>query len=516
MTITRAIRERTWDVVSNAVNRFCHKCSPYSPRHVATSKTLELADIQGIVVRGYGKLRAAAFVLLEVTDAEAARRWLGSLADEVMDSRERPEEACVNLAMTHAGLAALGLSPAALGSFALEFRQGMAGANEHRSRILGDVGDNAPEHWRWGGPSTEAVHVALLLYALDEEKLAAYYQGHEARFAAGGVAVVQKLDTVYIGRNEHFGFRDGIGQPVIAGYKEGSEGNSINPGEFLLGYENEYGALPPSPIVDAASDPHDVLPPAPGGEGKDLGKNGSYLVFRQLSQDVQAFWRFADRHAKGDPAERVRLASKMVGRWPGGAPMALSPDQDDPSLSDSDDFLYYPHDAHGYNCPIGSHVRRTNPRDSLEPNPGSQESLKVGKRHRIIRRGRAYGPPVAESMDPDEILEQDAGDAERGLHFLCFNTNITRQFEFIQFTWSNSKKFDGLYNDADPLIGEHNPEQKEGVTGDFNVQARPVRQRLTGLTRFVNVKGGGYFFLPGKTAIRYLASLPDQRVTRRT
>lgn len=508
MTFTRGIREKTWDIASNAADAFCDNCAPYSAGVAELPKTLELEDIQGIIVRGYGQLKAATFVLLKVTDAKATRGWLGDLADEVRDGRERPEETCVNVAVTHAGLAALGLPPSALRSFALEFQFGLAGSDAHRSRILGDVGDNAPQRWRWGGPKTEPVHVVLLLYALDDAKLEEHYEGHEARFAKGGVAVVERLGTVYLDRKEQFGFRDGIGQPVIAGYEPGSEGNSIRPGEFILGYENEYGALPPSPTVEAANDPGNVLPPAPGGEGKDLGKNGSYLVFRQLSQDVEAFWKFADGHAKGDPEERVRLASKMVGRWPGGAPMALSPDKDDPSLSDADDFLYYPDDAHGYKCPIGSHVRRTNPRDSLEPDPGSEESLKVGKRHRILRRGRAYGPPASEPMEPGEVLEKGAGEVERGLHFLCFNTNFTRQFEFIQFTWANSKKFDGLYNDADPLIGEHNPEQEEGVTGDFVVQASPVRRRLTGLTRFVSVKGGAYFFMPGKAAIRYLASLP--------
>ena len=170
-------------------------------------------------------------------------------------------------------------------------------------------------------------------------------------------------------------------------------------------------------------------------------RNGSYLVFRQLSQDVGGFWRFADgatRRADGssDPDARLRLAAKMVGRWPSGAPLALAPDADDPSLAEANDFAYHANDPRGARCPVGSHIRRSNPRDSLDPNPGSEGSFEINRRHRILRRGREYGPAL-----PLERALAEPDSAERGLHFICLNANLARQFEFVHHTWLNNRKF---------------------------------------------------------------------------
>jgi hypothetical protein len=109
-------------------------------------------------------------------------------------------------------------------------------------------------------------------------------------------------------------------------------------------------------------------------------------------------------------------------------------------------------------------------------------------------------------MDPAEILNGEDDGQERGLHFLCFNTSLGRQFEFIQQTWANGRKFAGLYDDADPLIGDHDP-RDEGRTGTFSVQASPVRRRVRGIPKFVQIRGGAYFFMPGVRALRYIADL---------
>lgn len=476
--------------------------------------TLELDDIQGIIVRGYGALEAAAFVVLEIRQPEATRRWLGGLAGEIRDGVEKPFDSCVNLAFTHSGLAALDLDDECLAGFSAEFKDGMAG-DEHRRRILGDVGTSAPGSWRWGGPGGSRVDALLLLYAPDQARLEELYTAHRARFEAGGLGEIVRLDTILLpGRKEHFGFRDGIGQPEIAGKEEGpaeNAGNTVGAGELLLGYLDEYGALPPTPTVAADRDPAGLLAAHPRETGRrDLGRNGSYLVVRQLHQEVAAFWRTARRAGEAlgwnEPEAPTRVAAKMVGRWPSGAPLLLRPDHDDPALADEDGFLYHATDPHGDRCPLGSHVRRTNPRDSLDPDPGSAESLKVGNRHRIMRRGRAYGPPLAPSMAPRDLAAAEPDGAERGLHFLCFNTNLNRQFEFIQHTWVNNPKFAGLYDDADPLIGEHDSEGA-GRTGVFTMPGEPLRQRVTGIERFVQVRGGAYFFMPGIRALRYLAAL---------
>jgi Dyp-type peroxidase family len=200
-----------------------------------------------------------------------------------------------------------------------------------------------------------------------------------------------------------------------------------------------------------------------------------------------------------DPAAAERLAARIVGRWPSGAPLVLTPDQDQAALADANDFGYAAVDPYGYRCPIGAHIRRAHPRDALDPHPGSDASIALDKRHRLLRRGREYGPP----LPPDETLAAPAStNDDRGLHFICVNANIARQFEFVHHTWLNNPKFAGLYDDADPLVGAHRPSG-----GTFTMQAPPVRTRVSGLPRFVQPRGGAYFFLPGLRALRYLARL---------
>jgi Dyp-type peroxidase family len=219
-------------------------------------------------------------------------------------------------------------------------------------------------------------------------------------------------------------------------------------------------------------------------------------VLRTLRQDVDAFHAFTDtatRDADGrpDPAQAALLAAKIVGRWPSGAPLVLAPGQDDPSLADSNDFGYHEVDARGLACPLGSHVRRTNPRDSLEPGPGTEASMTINRRHRLLRRGRAYGSPTSGE--------------ECGVHFICLNANLARQYEFVQHTWVNNPVFNGLEDETDPLVGRRSSKRSY-----FTTPARPVRRRYTELPQFVHVRGGAYFFLPGIRALRFLASANSQ------
>ena len=473
--------------------------------------SLQLDEIQGIILHGYGALDNACFLVLAVEDAGRARNWLGTL--ELRDSRETPQvsDTCVNVAITAAGLLQLGLSEKLLVGFAGEFIEGMTGT-EHRRRVLGDHGDSSPSNWRWGGTDDD-VHILLMLYGKDDASVQDLVSRHD--FAAAGLRVIQQLDSLTLpGRKEHFGFRDGISQPLIEGYDPpGASGNTVATGEFVLGYDNAYGQLTDRPLLNPSADPQNLLPPAPDEPSlRDFGKNGSYLVFRQLKQDVHRFWNVmaekSDGVADADGNQScVALASKMVGRWPSGAPLVKAPTADDPALLDDNDFMYFAlEDPDGLKCPIGSHLRRTNPRDSLDPGPGSLRSIEVGKRHRIIRRGRVYGPPAAPSMDPAEIIGTPDDGVDRGLHFICFNTQPARQFEFIQHSWMNSTKFDGGYADDDPIAGDRgNGHAAPG--GTFTVQQEPVRRRVTGLPRFVTTLGGAYFFMPGISAVRYLATL---------
>jgi Dyp-type peroxidase family len=464
--------------------------------------TPELADIQGLFARGYGNLRAAAFLLLGIEDAAAARRWLGEVAVGVTSAEARPAGHAVNLAFTSAGLARLGLPGDAVEMFSNEFVTGMT--TPHRSRILGDLGDNAPERWEWGSPSGPQIDIALLLYAVDDAGLQRLEEAQTRSLTSGGLVLRHRLGTSDLDDFEPFGFRDGISQPFVEGLsKSGPPERTVRAGEFVLGYPNEYGLYTDRPLIDETES---VLPRDPQGSGRaDLGRNGSYLVVRQLRQDVPGFWHYVDgatrlRDGSSDPHARVRLAAKMVGRWPSGAPLVLAPDADDPTLGDANDFAYHDLDPRGARCPVGAHIRRSHPRDSLDPNPGSGDSWKINRRHRILRRGREYGTSLA-------IEEALAGGdtSERGLNFMCLNANIQRQFEFINHTWLNNPKFDRLYDDADPITAPSAP-----FGGTFTIPTGGVRSRVTSVPRFVSVRGGAYFFMPGLAALRYLAAMAGE------
>ncbi len=464
--------------------------------------SLELDDIQGLVARGFGDQKSACYVLLTMPDRRGAAAWLDAIAGELTSASVRPVGSAVNLALTASGLGRLGVPEGTLQRFSHEFATGMA--DPYRSRVLGDEGDVAPDHWLWGGPSAP-VDAVLLLYAVDSEALDAAYEAHARRFRDHGLVEVRKLDTADIRGAEPFSPKEGIPQPILEGLpREGNQRDKVKDGEFVLGYPNEYGLYTSRPLIDGVDDPAGILPPdAAGSGGRDLGRNGSYLVFRHLDQDSAGFWGFLDRSTTApdgtsDTAAQVRLAAKMIGRWPSGAPLVLAPDADQPALSGNDDFGYFHDDPHGFKCPVGAHVRRTNPRDSLPPFPGTDRSTAVNKRHRLLRRGRGYGPAVT----PAEALESARTGSplpEHGLHFLCLNANIARQFEFVQHTWANNPNFAGLHDEPDPLISP-----KAGR--DFRIPDRPVRTRVTGLPRFVTVRGGAYFFLPGLRAVRWLAS----------
>jgi Dyp-type peroxidase family len=463
---------------------------------------LEFGDIQGIVFSGYQKKPFASYLMLRVTDPGKARGYFRDLAQCVTTGADRTADTCINVAITAHGLTALGLDDDALATFPLEFREGLAGS-ETRSRALGDIGDSSPGRWVWGGPDTR-VHVLLMLYARTEALLSSLIASQRAQLA-GGLSCEREQSTQSLpDRREHFGFADGIAQPVIegGGREDRVFGRRVKAGEFILGYENEYGKLPflpnVAPQLDSGAHLEDCRAEGPR---RALGRNGSYLVVRQMDQDVHAFWSYM----RGAAAEQlgaahvndgaIRLAAKSVGRWPSGAPLVSCPQQDDPALGNEDDFGYFWKDRHGTSCPLGAHIRRANPRDSLEPDPLS--SNKVSDRHRIMRRGRAYGEPLAKPW----LAETDDGE-QRGLMFICVNTNIRRQFEFIQQTWINNPKFSGLYDEVDPLIGGHDPE-----TNNFSIPDDPTRCRLEGLPRFVQIRGGDYFFLPSVRALRFLASL---------
>jgi Dyp-type peroxidase family len=462
--------------------------------------TLDLDDIQGLVARGYGRLRAARFTLFAAPDQAAARALLSWLLPRVTTAGAFSGNAAWHVAYTAAGLRRLGLPQATVSTFSAEFVGGMADPN--RSRFLGDVEESGPRHWVWGGGQSPPVDGVLLLYAVDRATLRNVQAELRGHLDAIGIRCVADLDTLDSADTEPFGFRDGISQPIVEGLSPAAAAEQAVPaGEFVLGYPNAYGQATDRPRLPSAEDPHRLLPPDPGDSAAaDLGRNGSYLVVRQLAQDVEAFWRYAEdatRQPDGsaDAGAKLALAAKMVGRWPSGAPLVKAPDRDDPRLGADNAFGYHHTDPLGLACPLGAHVRRVNPRDSLDPRPGTDASLRANNRHRLLRRGRSYGPST-------DSADGGSRNGETGLYFICLAGNLSRQFEFVQHTWLNNPTFGGLYDDTDPVVG------RRRTGGMFTAQARPVRRRYHDLPQFVRTRGGGYFFLPGIAALRYLAQLP--------
>ena len=434
---------------------------------------LELDDIQSGVLRPRPTPYAATYVLFRIDDAGAGRELMRRFA-AVVSSAASPTspagDTWVSVALTHSGLQALGLPRRSLDSFAWELRQGMAA----RADALGDTGESSPAHWEQPLGS-RMVHVIMTALAPDRARLeAALGRARETYAQLRGVSAIwrQGCHALETGR-EPFGFRDAIAQPAIEGSglpSTDSHEPPLKPGEFVLGYPDETGSLPPMPEPDV------------------LGRNGTYVAFRKLHQRVAAFRRYLRDQARDRDDEEL-LAAKMMGRWRSGAPLARCPLHDDPALGAdpqrNNDFAYAA-DATGYDTPPGSHVRRANPRDASVAG--------VVRLHRMIRRGTAYGPELAEG-----VLDDDGQD--RGLMFAFVGAHLGRQFEFVQSEWIDGGDFLGLGEAKDPIAGAHDGE------GEFSIPRRPIPRRARGLSRFVVTRGGEYGFLPGLRALRWLAEL---------
>jgi Dyp-type peroxidase family len=437
-------------------------------------RQLELDDIQSGVLRPRPVPYAARYILLRIDDPAAGRELLRRVTPSIASAAQPASpagDAWVSLALSYHGLYALGVSQASLDSFSAAFRQGMAA----RAAGLYDMDQSAPEHWErpFGTPE---IHLAIAALAPNQARLEAVLALASGVIAdLSGVQVIWRQDAGQLptGR-EHFGFRDGIGQPAIEG--SGLPNNNpqqapLKAGEFILGYPDESGTLPLTPEPDA------------------LGRNGSYVALRKLRQNVAAFRQYLAEQST-NRAEQEWLAAKMVGRWPSGAPLVLSPDHDDPDLgadpTRNNNFLYLKDDPEGIKCPVGAHARRMNPRDQF-----THELIQVN-RHRVLRRGTSYGPLLPEGMRRDD-------GAERGIIFIFVGADLERQFEFVQSEWVSQGLFIGLDDEKDPVVGP-----TDGA-GTFTIPKQPIRQRLHGLPRFVTVRGGEYFFMPGLRALRWLA-----------
>jgi len=352
---------------------------------------------------------------------------------------------------------------------------------------------------------------------------------------------------------EPFGFADGISQPIIRGVPRANVHSArihlVEPGEIVLGYPDNQNVIPPSPSISDRHDPEHLLEDVgtdptrqrpefsryEGSGRRDLGVNGTFFVARQLQQNVQRFndWldesleRFKGGKQTGGPWVGIEnnrvtvlhappprpgtsaasweseagvdtdtahqsllkewIAAKLNGRWKDGTSLARNPQIMGTALDRNavpdNAFLLGEEDPSGLRCPLGAHIRRANPRDTRFP--GSQTEIAAVNRHRILRVGRRYGP-------------REGAAAPQGLMFMCLQADIDRQFEFIQKTWLLNPNIHGLEDEIDPFIGRG----ERSIT--IPTLSGPLR--LTGMPDFAQVVGGGYFFMPGRSVLRYLAT----------
>jgi Dyp-type peroxidase family len=473
------------------------------------SATVDFADVQGLLRYGYSGLTDACFLLLRIKDRVAAQAWLRTAPVTSAVECSPPPQTALQVAFTRSGLEALAVPLNVVQQFAPEFISGLAG-EESRSRRLGDAGANAPAQWLWG-TAAKTPDLMVMLYAAPGG-LEGWKQKITGEFWEQAFDVIVSLPSAAMSGFEPFGFKDGISQPDID-WEETKKlpgdlpeySNLTALGEFLLGYRNEYGKYSVRPLLPSGEDASaGLLPAEEDPDKRDLARNGSYLVLRQLEQDVGGFWRFLEKHAGGDSAASIRLAEAMVGRRMSGEPLI------EPAGEDLNQFTYEK-DSEGARCPFGAHIRRANPRNGDFPygtrglwqrllrmaglhRTSFRDDLVSSTRfHRILRRGRAYA--AAETQ-------------HKGIYFIGLNANISRQFEFVQNAWVMSSKFDGLSEESDPLLGNRLPIAGCPATDMFSLpQEHGPRRRISGMPQFITVRGGAYFFLPSIRALWYIATI---------
>lgn len=493
---------------------------------------LDLSQIQGNIPAGFNKDHQA-LLFLSFTDRALAKAWLAITTGEVATAEEvadfnalfkkvhaRRDHASnvvqatwMNLAFTSEGLTELGVPAEELSTFPHEFQDGLvANASD-----LGHTGPSAPENWRPAFRTHGTIHAIMIVAADDHDDLDEAIDYFMESMGAHGVDILDRLDgdaRQDEKGHEHFGFKDGVSQPAIVGFPQASSSNGsgpldpVQPGEFILGYPTEpargtepepttpvgYNSPPPPPPAPPSTDP------GPNSTaGPDWTKDGSFLVFERLRQNVKAFDEETAAQAAAAGIEVELFRSKLVGRHKTGCPMEVAPDHPDtpttdvgltdPSVlaADKINTFGYVGDPDGTIVPRGAHIRKANPRDQEPPGVPSSRA------HRIMRRGIAFGDsyhPTAPAGSPGHA------DRERGLLFLCYQSDIKRGFRFIQQTWINHPNFPQANDGADPILSE--------APAPFNMPGAAATPFGTG--GWITMTGGEYFFQPSIKALEHLST----------
>jgi Dyp-type peroxidase family len=470
----------------------------------------EAQNIQGIGIAGFRKDHQQ-LIFVKIDDPAGGRALLAELASRTANAwevkqfndlfgeiaaRERePLETIratwIATLISASGYSKLGVNlqelPAGSGSDA--FRAGMAA----RADSIGDTRANdAPTQWLEPFRPGNGVDLLIVAASDDPTQLGDVCEELHDRISAHHcTAVFDELGETLpadLRGHEHFGFKDGISQPAIDGWDAppaAGEPAALPMGEFVLGYPDQAGQTTPV---------------------GDLWKDGSFAIFRRLRQDVFGFRQQADTNIPdaNPQLSPAQLEAKLVGRWPSGAPVELSPNVDSNDVTNAFD---YDQDGDGFNVPRFAHIRKANPRH--EPRPDLDQD--PTERHRMIRRGSPYGPPL------DPAATADDG-TDRGLHFISIVADPARQFEFVQANWMDNPNFPNGGAPAEPG-GPYQPPQPgtpadgpDPVAGHFDNDAQDaLNQQPSGfhpfglIHEFVTLSGGEYFFIPSLPALKRLA-----------
>lgn len=466
-----------------------------------------LDDVQGNILKGFNKPYAwlIFFKFYDPANTTQARRWLGRLssahyhdlptipstADLIRSSEEinsrrsvdtdyQPKETHLHIAFTKHGIEAMGLTvPPSKGVYTgrgMESRIKSQNLDKdgdpfylgmkNRTAQMGDFLQSRSQLWK--EPFRSSTIDILLIIAYDDQA-----EGEEKseklkkQAENNGLASYPNVEkgSAIIRNNkqfEHFGFRDGISQPLIKGIDE----KYISQRTI---YKDEFC-------------PEDFILSGLVGN-LEWANNGSFMALRILRQDVQAFWNFMSSTGPKFGLTKDELAAKFCGRWRGGASLTKNPD--DPP---GNDFIFGKDDDRGERTPRFSHIRKVNPRDLNEDI----------NNHRILRRGIPYGPEWQEG-DPD------SSNKERGLLFICYQRDLQEQFEHIQSRWANVENFpfqvieNTQMHGPDPIAGQHFEDNPVTFFHDGTMTEIKIQQ-------WVTVRGGEYFFSPSLSALRGLDS----------
>lgn len=474
------------------------------------------SNLQGNILSGHGRNFSAHVFISFSRDQKASRAWLKSLAGAYATSFKDQQQSALgyrsasldgglfgHLALSARGYLALGFKepylPRGLSVDPLDrnkendvFLSGMKG----RARYLLD-----PSIDEWETPFQEEIHLLLLLASDNRAELEqaltrvledASQNSMVVHTVERGETLLKQLDPEdpqSIVHVEHFGYVDGRSQPLFL--------------EEQLEKERASGGIsnwdPTAPLnLVLVTDPF----------GRTENSYGSFLVYRKLEQNIRGF-KNATRQLAGELGISPELAGAMaVGRFKDGTPVVL---EDKPGRTDVPNNFDFSQDPQGRRCPFHSHIRKTNPRGEAVGFETGDESLEMEKRHRIARRGIPYGGPLQESDDPENLTEEGSG-----LLFLCYQSDIREQFEFIQRRWSNNPYFlqpqkdeDSDYDKTglDPLIGQPHPTSPNAARAPENWPGGWGKETVkvdTSFAGFVKMLGGEYFFAPSLSFFEYL------------